>query len=82
MVSQKGSDMLYVRVTRITQVYLGPAADRFVARQIRNHLRKNPEQLARKDLNDLIDWIRVAMGYITEDSELVNEYVDKLKALV
>jgi hypothetical protein len=80
--SEKGSDMLYVRVTRITQTYLGPAADRFVARQIRNHLRKDPEQLARKDLNDLIDWIRVAMGYITEDSELVNEYVDKLKALV
>ncbi len=78
---ERSSDTLYIRVTHITQSYLGPAADRFVARQIRNHLRKDPERLAKKDLNDLIDWIRVAMGYITEDNEIVSEYIDRLKAL-
>ena len=62
--------------------YLGPAADRFVTRQVRNHLRKDPELLAKRDLVDLIDWIRVAMGYITEDNVLVSRYIDNLKELL
>lgn len=80
--AHKDSDILYMRVISITQNYLGPAADRFVSRQIRNHLSKDPEQLAKVDLVALIDWIRVAMGYITEDDELVCEYVKSLKELL
>ena len=78
----KSSDMLYIKVVNITQCYLGPAADLFVTRQVRNHLSKDPEQLAKGDLVDLIDWIRVAMGYITEDNMLVNKYIDSLKELL
>jgi len=74
--------MLYTRVINITQSYLGPSADLFVARQIRSHLRKDPEHLVKRDLVDLINWIRVAMGYITEDSEIVDEYIGSLKKLL
>jgi hypothetical protein len=45
-------------------------------------LRKDPELLAKRDLVDLIDWIRVAMGYITEDNVLVSRYIDNLKELL
>ena len=69
---------LYDRVVRVTHVYLGPAADRFIARQVQNHLHKEPEELSEKDLYKLIDWIRVAVSLLTEDSEIVEEYTEQL----
>lgn len=73
--------LLYRQVVRITHVYLGPAADRFIARQVQNHLHKSPEQLTTSDLSKLIDWIRVAVSLITEDSEIIEEYVAQLNML-
>jgi hypothetical protein len=61
---------LYDNVVHVTQTYLGPAADRFIARQIRNHLRKDPQRLVTQDLEDLIDWIKVAMSFLTEDKDV------------
>lgn len=72
---------LYDEVVRITYDYLGPAADRFVVRQIRNHLQKDPAQLQRKDLQQLIDWIQLAMRIITDDSRVVDRYIADLDAL-
>lgn len=72
---------LFDQVVRVTYIYLGPAADRFVARQISNHLHKNPHQLKRKDMADLIDWIQLAMGFLTEDQAMIDEYISRLKEL-
>lgn len=80
MDDEKTNDV-YAQVVRITHVYLGPAADRFIARQVQNHLHKSPEQLSRTDLMKLIDWIRVAVSLITEDSEIIEEYVSQLQRL-
>lgn len=74
-------ESVYQSVVRITHVYLGPAADRFIARQVQNHLHKQPEQLSASDLGKLIDWIRVAVSLITEDSEIVEEYTAQLEHL-
>jgi hypothetical protein len=71
----------YDQVVRITHVYLGPAADRFISRQVQNHLHKPPEQLTYADLDRLIDWIRVAVSLITEDSEIIEEYTLQLQRL-
>lgn len=73
--------LLYDRVVRITHVYLGPAADRFIARQIQNHLHKQPEELSKDDLHVLIDWIRIAVSLLTEDSEIIEEYTSQLAKL-
>jgi len=73
--------LLYDRVVRITRVYLGPAADRFIGRQVQNHLQKNPQALSSEDLGMLIDWIRVAMSLLTEDSEIIEEYTTQLQEL-
>lgn len=72
---------LYDEVVRITHVYLGPAADRFIARQVENHLHKAPEELSRKDLASLIDWIRVVVSLLTEDNEIIEEYAAELQKL-
>ncbi len=72
---------LYDKVVRVTHVYLGPAAERFIARQVENHLHKPPEQLSQTDLAGLIDWIRVAVSLLTEDNEIVEEYAAELQKL-
>ena len=69
---------LYDDVVAITYDYLGPAADRFVVRQIRNHLQKDPSELKREDLRQLIDWIRLAMRMISDDRTVVDRYVTDL----
>ncbi len=80
MSANKGAQ-LYDQVVRVTHVYLGPAADRFIARQVKNHLQKPPEQLSRDDLIKLIDWIKLAVSLLTEDNEIVEEYADQLRKL-
>ncbi|MDB5175964.1 MAG: hypothetical protein JWM81_822 [Candidatus Saccharibacteria bacterium] len=74
-------NLLYARVVRVTHVYLGPAADRFIARQVQNHLDKKPEDISNEDLLMLIDWIRVAVSLITDDSEIIEEYMTQLRRL-
>ncbi len=80
MANGKGAS-LYEQVTRVTHVYLGPAAGRFISRQVESHLHKPPEQLSHKDLRELIDWIRVAVSLLTDDSEIIEEYTTELKKL-
>lgn len=79
--SQKDQLTLFEKVVQVTHVYLGPAADRFIVRQIHSHLNKEPEELSKEDLAKLIDWIRVAVSFLTDDSDLVEEYTDELRKL-
>ncbi len=72
---------VYRQVVGITYEYLGPAADRFVARQVRNHLHKDPEKLERKDLRQLMDWMRLAMSLLSDDAQLVELYIADLEEL-
>jgi len=72
---------VYRQVVRISYVYLGPAADRFISRHITHHLQKQPDTLQAIDLPELIDWIRLSMSFLTDDQELVNDYVHRLQAL-
>ncbi len=75
------SNDLYARVVEITSYYLGPAAERFVNRQVNNHLKKEPEALRADDLKQLIDWLKAAMVFLTDDEEVVSHYVNELKTL-
>jgi len=72
---------LYEGVVRITRVYLGPAAGRFIDRQVENHLHKAPAELTPADLMVLIDWLKISVSHLTEDSEIVEEYVSELHKL-
>lgn len=80
-VQKTRSNTTYTRIVRITHEYLGPAADRFIDRQVRNHLHKDPEKITEKDLLKLTDWIKLAVSLLTDDSEVVDEYIGQLVQL-
>jgi hypothetical protein len=75
------TSILYQQVTLITEEYLGPAAERFVARQISFHLDKTPEALTRDDLPKLIEWTRITFSLLTENRQLIDEYIGKIAKL-
>lgn len=80
--SSETTPSLYEQVVTITYEYLGPAADRFITRQIRNHLDKEPERLQKNDLQALADWIRLAMSLLSNDDRLVERYMAELQTLI
>jgi hypothetical protein len=41
---------IYLSLVSITGDYLGPAAERFIDRQISNHLEKEPQTITKKDV--------------------------------
>jgi hypothetical protein len=75
------SNTVYQQVVTISHTYLGPASERFIDRQIKNHLDKNPGDIEAGDIHKLIDWIRIAVSFLTEDSDLIEEYVHQLKQI-
>jgi hypothetical protein len=70
---------LYDRVVDVTREYLGPAADRFIARQIASHLQKQPEELTKADMSKLINWLKLSMAFLTDDERLIARYVEELQ---
>lgn len=81
MAGKQGNSSVYDQVVKVTHVYLGPAADRFIERQVENHLHKSPEQLSESDLESLIDWIQVVVSLITDNNEIIEEYTAELHKL-
>jgi hypothetical protein len=79
--ASRANTTIYEQVVRITHSYLGPAANRFIARQVENHLHKAPGNLSPADLLNLTDWIRVAVSLLTEDSAIVEQYIAELQKL-
>lgn len=77
----KEKAQLYQEVVDITTSYLGPAAERFITRQIKTHLHKNPDQLSPEDIAKLVDWIKIAIALLTEDDKTVQDYTENLLRL-
>lgn len=73
---------LYKDIIRISADYLGPAAKRFIDRQIQNHLHKDPDDnISKQDLSKLIEWISASMSLLTDNKDLRKEYTARLKEL-
>jgi hypothetical protein len=72
---------LFEEVVVLTEPYLGPAAHRFVSRQIVFHLSKAPEQLESHDLTELTEWVTATLAMLTEDRVIVEEYERKMLML-
>jgi hypothetical protein len=72
---------LYHELIDVTSDYLGPAAQRFIDRQIVNHLEKPPEKLTSKDLERLNAWITSVVALLTQDENIINEYSGRLANL-
>jgi hypothetical protein len=72
---------VYDQVVKVTHVYLGPAAERFIDRQVQNHLHKEPAAITTEDLSKLIDWIGMAVSLLTDDTGIIEEYISRLRKL-
>lgn len=75
------STSVYKEVVAVTEYYFGPAADRFIIRQIQNHLNKDPEELQRRELVELIKWITLSMALLVEDEKLIKKFTSDLEKL-
>jgi len=75
------ANSLYKQVVDKTAVYLGPAADLFITRQIVGHLDMAPEKLRAQDLTEIIKWIKPAIALLTDSPVLVDKYIDSLEKL-
>ena len=65
---------LFDAVVSLTEPYLGPAARRFVSRQIAFHFGKAPETLEARDLPEFAEWASATLSILTEDQGVVAEY--------
>ncbi|HUC87074.1 MAG TPA: hypothetical protein VMR75_01975 [Candidatus Saccharimonadales bacterium] len=72
------AETLYDNIVKVVAYYLGPAASRFVDRQITFHLHKSPQEVTAEDLQGLTEWMRVSLALLTDDRETVEECARKL----
>ncbi|MBA3724100.1 MAG: hypothetical protein H0W89_04410 [Candidatus Levybacteria bacterium] len=71
----------YQQALTITKDYLGPAAERFINRQITFHLQKKPELLAKEDIPQLAEWVKVSIAILTEDKQMVDDFTKRILKL-
>lgn len=71
----------YNQILDITKDYLGPAAERFIGRQIQSHIRKDPTNLQKGDIPMLAIRIRSGLMVITRDEKIVEEAYHRLSAV-
>ncbi len=71
---------LYENIVSITADYLGPAAARFVDRQLKSYLNKTPEQLDKADVPMLAMRIRSGLVVLTKDERTVTEAFNRITA--
>lgn len=72
----------YEQVLLVTQEFLGPAAERFINRQIEFHLDKPPEVITKDDVFTLRDSVKVALGLLINDQTVVKQVVDRFNSIV
>lgn len=69
---------LYNQIVKITEDYIGPAAKQFIDNHIQNHFAISPSNLSYKDMPELIEWIKISMSYLTSNTALIEDYVQRL----
>jgi hypothetical protein len=76
-----GEQAIYQSVTDIAEDYFGPAAPRFVQRLAVNHLGKQPDKITPKDLQELVDWMKLTLAMLTDNEKVITEFSGRLDLL-
>ncbi len=71
---------LYDNIVALSKNYLGPAAAKFVDRQIDAHLKVDSSQLTSSHMEELAKWC-YSSGKLLMDNDEAKEYSEKVKAL-
>jgi hypothetical protein len=82
MTSEQYKSQYYKKILDIVQDYLGPAAERFIVRQISTHLEKDPERLEKSDIPMLAIRIRSGLHVLTHDQIVVEEAFRRISSIV
>ena len=72
---------IYDQTVTITTDYLGPAAKRFIDRQVANHLHKSPEDMTADDIPVLVNWSRIALALLTDDHRIIDEFIQRMNKI-
>jgi hypothetical protein len=54
------------QILDISKVYLGPAAESFLSRQCKSHLKTDLSAVTREQIKDLSKWVEVGAGLIMD----------------
>ncbi len=71
---------LYDNVVAVAATYMGPAAERFVSRQISAHLSVSPTDLAAQHMDELAKWIMESGKLVMDEAKAV-ELSQKVKTM-
>lgn len=72
---------IYKEVFGVMYEYLGPAAERFLDREIEAHLSKKPDEITRGDIAKIHEWSRLAIALLSEDQKTVDDFSKSLLAI-
>jgi len=76
------SNNIFNKVVTVTSYYLGNVSEKFISSQAREHLNKDPHDLTRSDLSELMVWLRVTTSLLIEDPVKVDKYMGDLEKLL
>ncbi len=79
--SKSVDNEIYKNAIEISQEFLGPAAERFLNRQIREHLQKKADDLSKSDIPELARWIKVSASLLT-DQKVASDFADKISSII
>ncbi len=71
----------YEQIIDVTKDYLGPAAKRFIDRQVSFHFEKDPKDLTREDVEKIAESVRISLGLLTQDKVMVTEAEKRIRAI-
>ncbi len=60
---------IYDNLLETTKYYMGPAADRFLKRQLSGHLNISPDELNTQHLDDLAEWCLTSAKLIIDEDK-------------
>lgn len=73
--------LYYDQIVDITKDYLGPAAKRFIDRQISFHFEKQAKDLTTDDVYKIAESVRISLGLLTQDKVMVTEAEKRIRAI-
>ncbi|MFO8101153.1 MAG: hypothetical protein R6U37_03150 [Dehalococcoidia bacterium] len=71
---------LYDEVIDVARSYLGPAATKFVNRQVRAHLEIDGSQLTYSDIDELAEWCYTSSKVLMDEMK-AREFSEQIRAL-
>lgn len=73
--------MVYEEAVLVTTEYLGPAARRFIDREVEAHLKKKANTMTSHDIHELHQWCRLAIALLSDDEHVVDDFSKKFLAI-